>query len=144
MQSVISSGTLSVKIHTVNEHEIAEHRSSPLQRRKVRNLITMTSINGKMQFSLPSVSQRILREARYWHMALQGKGYGKDRIAPLEGIYLFGRDTFKFDLPSLVSLWRDDGNLFEYITATWDEQSDDTERRRLVRIEQVEFLSCLT
>ncbi|KLO13863.1 kinase-like protein [Schizopora paradoxa] len=105
--SAPSSKLLSAKIFTVNEHVAPDHPKSPVRHRK-----------------------RILREAKYWHMALQGNGRGKDRIAPLEGVYLCPVSN-KFGVPSLVSLWRDDGNLYQYVRATWGKQSDDSERRRL-------------
>lgn len=81
--------------------------------------------------------KRIIREAYYWKMACSGDGQWKDRIAPLRGVYLASDSADDFGTPSLVSTWRLDGNLLDYVNkVTFPEES---ERRRLA-MEVVEGL----
>ncbi len=103
---------------------------TPERHRKVGDTIQVYGVASERRYSMPSVSQRILREAKYWQMALSGESERKDRIAPLVGVYLYPNGD-NFGVPSLVSTWRSDGNLLQYVNQRIT--PEDNERRRLVR-----------
>ncbi len=103
---------------------------TPERHRKVGDTIQVYGLQARDGTHHEACHSEFSREAKYWQMALSGESERRDRIAPLLGVYLYPNGD-NFGIPSLVSTWRSDGNLLQYVHQ--NPPPDDQERRRLVR-----------